>query len=130
MSNDTLIPRIELLQEQIHNLENSGFFTEKEMDKLASPLRDELEALKKQLTASNLNEAGLEYGLTPVEMQEGRRMFIEIWKKTNLLINPIFDIEVIDAEILTPCTDVIYIDDMVKPVPFKKIFNVFNGRKI
>ena len=53
MSNDTLASKIELLQEQIHNLENSGFFTEKEMDRLSFPLRNELESLRKQIEVIN-----------------------------------------------------------------------------
>ena len=102
MSNDTLASKIELLQEQIHNLQYSGHFTEKEIDTQSYPLRQELEALKRQLTASNINEAGLEYGLNPNQMEEGRRIFSEIWKQLDNFTNPIFEIEVIDAEILTP----------------------------
>ena len=102
MSNDTITPRIELLHEQIHNLENSGFFTEKEIDNQSYPLRQELEVLKRQLTHSNIDEAGTNYGLTPVQMEEGRRIFSNIWKQLDNFINPVFEIEVINAEILTP----------------------------
>ena len=38
-------PKIELIEEQINNLEKSGFFTEKEMDRLCAPLRLELNTL-------------------------------------------------------------------------------------
>ena len=102
MSNDTLASKIELLQEQIHNLQYSGHFTEKEIDTQSYPLRQELEALKRQLTHSNINEAGFYHGLTPIQMEEGRRVFSEIWKQLDSFINPIFEIQVIDAEILTP----------------------------
>jgi hypothetical protein len=44
---DNLNEKIALIEEQIENLERSGYFTEKEMDRLSFPLRDELEALKK-----------------------------------------------------------------------------------
>ena len=98
MSNDTIAPRIDLLQEQIDNLEKSGYFTEKEMDKLAFPLRDELESLKRQLT----NKAVNGYGLTAEQMKEGSRIFNGLWSKLDELKNPILNIEVIDAEILTP----------------------------
>lgn len=102
MSNDTIAQRIDLLQEQIDNLEKSGFFTEKEMDKLAWPLRDELEGLKKQLAISNLNEAGKAFGITAEQMVEGRRIFCELWAQLDNFTNPVHEIEVIDAEILTP----------------------------
>lgn len=44
---DNLNEKIALLEDQIENLERSGYFTEKEMDRLSSPLRDELESLQK-----------------------------------------------------------------------------------
>lgn len=102
MSNDTLLQRRDLLQEQIDNLEKSGFFTEKEMDSLSFPLRQELESLNKQLTIAKLNEAGQQFGIKAEQMVEGRRIFCELWAKLDELKNPIFNIEVIDAEILTP----------------------------
>lgn len=102
MSNDTLASKIELLQEQIQNLETSGHFTEKEINSQSYPLYQELEALKRQLTHSNIDEAAVNYGLTTEQMEEGRRIFSDIWKQLDNFINPIFEIEVIDAEILTP----------------------------
>lgn len=102
MSNDTLAPRIDLLQEQIENLVNSGYFTEKEMDKLSFPLREELDSLKRQLTEVYVDEANLQYGLTPAQMEEGRKVFNNLWKALDWCKNPILDIQVIDAEILTP----------------------------
>lgn len=49
MSNDILKSKIELLQEQIDNLERSGFFTEKEMDRATISLRQEKEVFENQL---------------------------------------------------------------------------------
>ncbi|MEZ0182624.1 hypothetical protein AB9T89_10290 [Flavobacterium oncorhynchi] len=49
MSNDIIKSKIDLLQEQIDNLERSGFFTEKEMDNATFSLRQEKEAFEKQL---------------------------------------------------------------------------------
>jgi hypothetical protein len=46
MSNENIISRIPLLQDQIDNLEKSGHFTEKEMDSKTFPIREELEALQ------------------------------------------------------------------------------------
>jgi len=104
MSNDTLASKIELLQEQIQNLEKSGHFTEKEIDSRSYPLRQELEALNKQLTISNINELGQAFGITTEQMIEGRRIFNELWAKMEEFRIPIatYHIEVIDAEILTP----------------------------
>lgn len=102
MSNDTLASRIELLQEQIDNLEKSGHFTEKEIDSQTYPLRQELEALRKQYSDSYIADVAPYYGLTHEQMEEGRRIFSEIWKQIDNFINPVCDIEVTDAEILTP----------------------------
>jgi hypothetical protein len=102
MSNHPIASKIDLIQEQIDNLEKSGFFTEKEMDKFSFPLRQELISLKKQLTDVYVDEAAKEYGLTPSQMVEGRRVFSELWAKIDALKNPIFNIEVIEAQILTP----------------------------
>jgi hypothetical protein len=59
MQIDILIPKIELLQEQIDNLERSGYFTEAEMDRATISLKIEL-LIYKQCEAlhtfsSNLN---------------------------------------------------------------------------
>lgn len=47
MTEDLLKSKIELLEAQILNFEKSGFFTEKEIDRLSAPLRLELEILNK-----------------------------------------------------------------------------------
>jgi hypothetical protein len=65
MSNDILHSKIELLEEQIENIERSGRFTEKEIDKLVAPLREELASLKKQIPL---------YGMTPESYNEGKRI--------------------------------------------------------
>jgi hypothetical protein len=60
---DLIINQIELLELQIENFERSGFFTEKQMDTLTFPLKEELESLQKQI---NL------HGMTMEEYKEGR----------------------------------------------------------
>lgn len=42
---DLIISKIELLDEQIENLERSGYFTEMEMDRLSAPMKAEKESL-------------------------------------------------------------------------------------
>jgi hypothetical protein len=49
MSNEKINSQIALLQEQIYNLEQSGHFTEKEMDSKTVTFRNEIETLKVQL---------------------------------------------------------------------------------
>jgi uncharacterized small protein (DUF1192 family) len=49
MSNEKINSQIALLQEQIYNLEQSGHFTEKEMDSKTFTFRNEIETLKAQL---------------------------------------------------------------------------------
>jgi len=65
MSNDIIHSKIELLEEQIENFERSGYFTEKEIDRLSAPLRSELAILKEQL---NL------YGMDQEKYNEGVKM--------------------------------------------------------
>lgn len=65
MSNDILHSKIELLEEQIENIERSGHFTEKEIDRLSAPMHEELINLKKQIPL---------YGMTPHSYNEGRKI--------------------------------------------------------
>jgi hypothetical protein len=127
MSNETLISKIELLQEQIDNLEKSGFFTEKEMDKLSSPLRLELNLLQTQKMALEneiFGENQRILGVSPTDLSDLVKEFRECFNpstipnqygmsdqeyadakyKHNSFFAPIkaLEIEVIDAEILTP----------------------------
>jgi hypothetical protein len=60
MIQELIAPRIELLQEQIDNLQQSGFYTESEMDSLSSPLRAELDLLKDYLLFEFLTIAELQ----------------------------------------------------------------------
>jgi len=69
MSNDIIHSKIELLEEQIENFERSGYFTESEINRFSSPLREELESLKKQI---NL------YGMEQEEYNEGKRIH-QLW---------------------------------------------------
>jgi hypothetical protein len=57
MQNDILIPKIELLQEQIENLESSGHFTEAEMDRATVSLRMEMELYKHHLVLNQVCES-------------------------------------------------------------------------
>jgi hypothetical protein len=127
MLDETLISKIELLQEQIDNLEKSGFFTEKEMDKLSSPLRTELNLFQTQKTALEykmLGETQRILGLSATDLSDFGKKLREVFDpftvpnyygmsdeeyetakaKHNNFFAPLkeFDIEVIDAEILTP----------------------------
>jgi uncharacterized coiled-coil protein SlyX len=65
MSNESIIFRIALLQEQIYNLEKSGHFTEKEMDSQTFAFRAEIEALNAQVfpleTVLGVNQEELNY---------------------------------------------------------------------
>lgn len=65
MSNENIISRIALLQEQIDNLEKSGHFTEKEMDSQTFAFRSEIEALNAQVfpleTVLGVSEDELSY---------------------------------------------------------------------
>ena len=96
MSNENIISRIALLQEQIDNLEKSGHFTEKEMDSQTFAFRSEIEALNTQVfpletvlgvsqdelsyLAATLKECfkpekttAAVYGMTPKSYNEGAR---------------------------------------------------------
>jgi hypothetical protein len=57
MQNDLLTPKIELLQEQIDNLERSGYFTEAEMDRATVSLRMEMELHKHHLGLNSVAES-------------------------------------------------------------------------
>ena len=82
MSDDLLKSKIELLQEQIDNLEKSGFFTETEMDKYSVFYRAEMSLLKKQLAHRSLANSTI--------------------KSAEAIIEFVKTISVIDAQILTP----------------------------
>lgn len=49
MSNENLRSKIELIEDQIENLERSGYFTEKEMDRATYSLREEKQYYENQL---------------------------------------------------------------------------------
>ena len=104
MLNDTLTPRIELLQEQIESIERSGHFTEKEIDSKAAPLRMELSTLNMQLATKEMAVSFEKYGMTLESYSEGLKAFNEAFAKLKDVPTSILDFEVIDAEILTPNT--------------------------
>ena len=102
MSPDTITPRIELLQEQIENLEKSGHFTEREIDSKTAPLRMELASLKTLQSTREMTLAMQNYGMTLESYSEGLKAFNEAFAKLKDLPQSLLDIEVVDAEILTP----------------------------
>ena len=57
MSDELLSHKINLIQDQIDNLERSGFFTEKEMDNASRSLRVELETYKLSKAFSDFKKA-------------------------------------------------------------------------
>lgn len=86
MSNDLLIPKIELLQEQIDNLEKSGFFTDAEIEKYAKYFRSQIAILQchkaindfcysvqKALVALQSFPKKPLYGMTPEDYAEGMK---------------------------------------------------------
>lgn len=102
MSNDTITPRMELLQEQIDNLEKSGHFTEKEIDSKAAPLRMELASLKAIKSTREIAFAMQKYSMTLVSYTEGLKAFNECFDQLKDVPTSLLNIEVTDAEILTP----------------------------
>jgi hypothetical protein len=85
MPNNLLSSKIELLEEQIENLERSGFFTEAEIDHASSSLRAELARLKLAHSHIELGEKASKaivsiqrlgqslYGMTSENYAEGIR---------------------------------------------------------
>lgn len=62
-----LLPKIQLLQEQIDNLEKSGFFTESEMDRASVSLKSELRKLEVRYAVIKLNRIMKRIGLSKSE---------------------------------------------------------------
>ena len=57
MSDNLLTSKIELLEEQIENIERSGFFTEAEIDRTSKSLRAEPVRLKQALAHGQFNNS-------------------------------------------------------------------------
>lgn len=57
MSDELLQHKIDLLEEQIENLERSGFFTEKEIDQATASLRMQLAAFKQSQAFAEFRNA-------------------------------------------------------------------------
>lgn len=53
MTDDSIQSKIDLLEDQIENIERSGYFTEKEIDKYSVFYRNELALLKSALAVSH-----------------------------------------------------------------------------
>ena len=101
MSSKTLLPQIALLQEQIHNFEKSGFFTDKEIESKTIPLRLELATLKMQQEFLNISESVCKFGMSLESYIEGTKAFNECFNQLKD-VPSLLDIQVTDAEILTP----------------------------
>jgi hypothetical protein len=102
MSTKTLIPQIALVQEQINNFEKSGFFTDKEIESKTMPLRIELASLKMQQEFLNISESVCKFGMSLESYIEGTKAFNECFDQLKDLPTSLLNIEVVDAEILTP----------------------------
>jgi len=102
MSTDTITPQIELLQEQIESIERSGHFTEKEIDSKAAPLRMELAILQHTKAHQEFSNSVYKYGMSLEAFLEGTKGFDKCFAQMPKPPKSIMDIEVNDAEILTP----------------------------
>jgi hypothetical protein len=98
MSNDIISPKIDLLQEQIENLVNSGHFTEKEIDSKSHPLRMELAILKHQKALNEFSNSVSKYGMSLESFSEGVRVFNECFAQMPKQPKKIIDIQVNEAE--------------------------------
>lgn len=99
MSDNLLTSKIELLEEQIENIERSGFFTESEIDRTSKSLRAELVRLKQALAHSQFNnsvETASEsmqnaskalYGMTAEAYAEGIRYHNECFEQMKNINN-------------------------------------------
>jgi hypothetical protein len=95
INSDTISSKKELLLEQIENYERSGYFTEKEIDRLCSPIKLELQFLEMIECHNNLSSIST---TTIHSFEEFKGYFLKIGTAKK----PINAINVIDAEILTP----------------------------
>ena len=77
MTADLLTSKIELLEEQIENIERSGFFTENEIDRAVVSLRSELEMYNMHLTYC---EAANEEDVKPLTASEFVEAVVQ-WRK-------------------------------------------------
>lgn len=91
MSEDFTKFKIDLLEEQIENIERSGYFTEKEIDKYSSFFHAELDTLKHTLTFKNCVD---DVAQTTDRFEKAKESFEKLKK-----INPC-DIDVIDPKTL------------------------------
>jgi hypothetical protein len=118
MSNENIQLKIDLLQEQIDNLEKSGFFTEMESDSRTKPLKSKLLLLEnaqqlytaaetaRRLADQLLNllnisscdrSANVDFGLSKESYAAGDKLHQEFFGSFSAL-----KMNVVDAEVLTP----------------------------
>ncbi|MFV8268425.1 hypothetical protein ACNQGP_00635 [Flavobacterium sp. GT2N3] len=87
MNQELVASKMDLLFEQINNLENSGFFTEKEMDRFASPLRSELNLLqtqKKALENEIFGKTQRILGVSPADLSDLVKTFRECFNHSSI----------------------------------------------
>lgn len=96
MTTDTISFKKELLLEQIENYQHSGYFTEKEIDRLCAPIMLELKMLECCEAHNNINSYADKAINSFDELKEKFLRLVNLNKKT------IEEIEVIEPEILTP----------------------------
>lgn len=98
---DNIDSKIELLKAQIMNLEQSGRYTEKEMDRETAPLRLELAFLSHHIAVRD-------FGVSASLVSKSMAVLSEELIRASLILNPSLKFTkntiVIDAEILTPNT--------------------------
>lgn len=99
MSDNLLTSKIELLEEQIENVERSGYFTEAEIDRTSKSLRAELVRLKLALAHSQLSNSAETatvsiqhatkelYGMTTETYNEGIRYHNECFDQMKNINN-------------------------------------------
>lgn len=121
MTADLLTSKIELLEEQIENLERSGFFTENEIDRAAISLRSELEMYNMHLlycdssvpavipttSIQGFGEAigfavlaPANYGMSDEKYEEGRKKHVALFLQ--MQAEKYANIEAVDAQVITP----------------------------
>jgi hypothetical protein len=94
INSDTITSKRELLLEQIENYERSGYFTEKEIDRLCAPIKIELEFLELIEGHNNMFSTTTATINSFEEFKESFLRMVKAVKSKN-------EINVIDAEVLT-----------------------------
>lgn len=111
MSNENLESKIELLQDQIENLERSGFFTEAEIDRAVLSLKIEMKIYEQHLATHEFSESLKNtsvrftafgkalYGMNSSDIMKGMQYHLDSIEEATQKRIP--NIEVVDAKILS-----------------------------